>query len=451
MRRFVELERSAPGIHRVKRVVMAAKPPMGSLLVAAPAGKTDAELLQSVIVGDRWMSADRLDNAPVERRGRVPIGLREILWSGHVFNLGGYAKANREVLLRVRNSVKVQLSQDDLKDMDRFVDPTVTAILRTLKGEQVSMDAPLLRFYTPKIEMERRYRICWTMMETQRIHHDFVNRLNLYYDEAWIPTPWYCQVFRDSGVKIPLHPMPLGVNTQVFRPMDGGQFPSCELVTTPNAGRFERPHGFTFFTVFQPTFRKNTPFLAEAFEAAFASDPDAALVLGTTAHGTWANAEVKRQVREKARNARIYVLSGDFLEQDLARFYNASQAFVAASMGEGWNLPMCEAGACGKPVIVPRNTSHLDLVDDSCGFPYDMDGTATVPGSERICGWYDQMPFSRLGKNAKEGLVAAMRTVKGSYQAALDRGARFMDRLRRDYTWDRSADRVLDRMAKLWG
>lgn len=451
MRRFVELERTAPGVHRVKRVFETELPTLGSMLVSAPAGKSDAEILSSVIIGDRWMPASVFDQAPVEQRGTVKIGLREIFWSGHVFNMGGYAKANRELILRVRNSVKVQLVQDDIRDMDQFVDPTVTAIMRTLKKETVSADAPLLRFYTPKLELERRYRICWTMMETQRIHHDFVQRLNTFYDEAWIPTPWYAEVFRNSGVRIPIHTMPLGVNTNVFRPTPYNNMPSCELVTTSNAGRHEVPKGFLFFYVFQPTFRKGVPFLSEAFEAAFAADPDAALVLGTTAHGLWANAEVKRQILEKARHSRIYLLSGDFLEQDLARFYNASHAFVCSSMGEGWNLPMCEAGACGRPVIIPRNTSHLDLVDDGTGFLYDTDGEAVVHGSESVCGWYDKMPFSKLGKRAKDGLVGQMREVKSHYSRALVKAERFMERLRKDYTWDRAADRVLGRMSKLWG
>jgi hypothetical protein len=445
MRRFVELERHPGGVYRIKKVLHTDMPTTnGGTLVAPPAHFSDDELMKTCVVAGRWMPSQEIDQAQTNGRGRVAVSRDEVFWSGHVMNMGGYAKANREVLLRIRNTIKVELSQQGIGDAPFFVDETVTKILNIMKAQKVSPQAPMVRFYTPCFEDQKRYRVCWTMMETQKIHADFIWRLNSFYDEVWIPTPWYVQVFKDSGLRIPAHVMPLGVNPHIFSPQKGGVIPPCELVTTARAGVREVPKGFLFINIFQPTFRKAADVMVEAFDRAFGDDPEAALLLGITSHG---KTEALQAIRPRNRKARIYYLTGNFTEPQLASIYNGCHAYFSASRGEGWNLPMLEAAACGKPIVVPRNTSHLDLVDDSTAYLFDGDGQAVMPGSEKVCGWYAGMPFTIYTTKAINRMAELLKQVKKDYSHALMKAELFRNQIISKWTWDQSSKNVLDRLA----
>ena len=47
------------------------------------------------------------------------------------------------------------------------------------------------------------------------------------------------------------------------------------------------------------------------------------------------------------------------------KIYNASDVVVSSSLGEGWNLCTSEAMATMKPLIVPRNTSMIEIIGEN--------------------------------------------------------------------------------------
>lgn len=49
-------------------------------------------------------------------------------------------------------------------------------------------------------------------------------------------------------------------------------------------------------------------------------------------------------------------------EELLGYIYNAGDLFVTSTKGEGWGLTVTEAMACRTPVLVPRNTSLIEIV-----------------------------------------------------------------------------------------
>lgn len=53
-------------------------------------------------------------------------------------------------------------------------------------------------------------------------------------------------------------------------------------------------------------------------------------------------------------------------DTDLPALYSAAEAFVTASLYEGFCLPILEARACGCPVIAPRSTAIPEIADEGC-------------------------------------------------------------------------------------
>jgi glycosyltransferase involved in cell wall biosynthesis len=368
---------------------------------------------------------------------------REVVWNGVFRGLSGYAKANREIALRVANTLRLSVVEAiDPRDYDDYGLQRV----QLHKRVSVSKYAPQVRFFGPApYEKEDRYRVLYTMMETETVHASMIDLMNGLYHEVWTPTWWNAQAFKKSGLTVPTRVMPLGVNPHIYRPGQRSELPPCELLSTRRAGEEEVPKGFLFIYCFLPSFRKGLDVLLPAFEEAFAEDPGVGLVLAITHRPSFLT-DPDLDAPKKDYRSRIYTLAGNYSEREMARLYRGCDAYVTASRGEGWNLPMCEASACGLPIVAPRNTAHAELLDDSTAYLFDTEGTAVWTQGQKVSPWYEGATFSVFGKKSHEQLVAQLREVRAGGMAVEERASKFCDLVRSKYTWDRAAAHVVERL-----
>jgi hypothetical protein len=425
--KFASLKQIADGVFRVVAVMTSRNvDPLPQGCVPLPRGVVSEEALGMWVVNGRWIK----NNSADEDAYAYP----SLLWSGHLYDYSGYAKANREILFRLSKNVKIRVLTSGLENGPISVEHATRNRLDEFRKARVSTRAPLLRFFGPDYKGdEDRYRICWTMMETYKIHPKMVKLVNDNYHELWTPTEWNRRVFVESGVTIKTRSMPLGVDPAIYRPMPGSVLPQCKLVTTTDAGQMAVPQGFKFFTVGLPSFRKGFDIMSAAFGRAFAGREDVHLILGITHSLPEWNARVYEQV--KWNKAKIWTVEGKFSEQDLARFYSACDAYVSASRGEGWNLPACEAASCGIPVIVPNNTCHAELFGEG-GFLFPDEGTAEHAEANTVSPWYEGMPFSVLEEKSIEHLAEVLRVVAAGGQTVRDQTAHLQKIVRSKMTWD---------------
>lgn len=449
-RRYVRLRKVEPDLHLVESVLELEDPPQDGTVVAAPPGFTVDQLLRSAVVGERWVNAERVSKTSISKRGPIKtVSKNEVLWNGYVYALSGYAKANREIIFRLQDrGVKVGLVTGDyLPEKAEHPEPHIRNRLLMAEAVVVSDAAPLVRFFLPRREEEERFRTLWFMTETARMHPNLVNRIEAFYDELWVPTEWNRESFRESGGRIPCHVMPLGVDETIYLPPAKGmkpRFPLCERISpSPATGH---PDGFVFLYVFQPVFRKGAEFLASVFNDLFPNRDDVHLVLATT---TYPTDGFLRQIKQSVGKANVWILQKSLTEGRMAELYQAADAYVTASMGEGWNLPLCEAAATGLPVIAPRHTAHLQYLDPSNSYTYECDGEAPVEQAQGVCSWYDGMPFAVLGDKARGGLAAAMMEVFFHYDEALLRARRLRSLMLSCYTWDMASENVIRRLTEI--
>lgn len=64
------------------------------------------------------------------------------------------------------------------------------------------------------------------------------------------------------------------------------------------------------------------------------------------------------------------IFAGKVSDADLMKYYAASDVFVTASLHEGFCVPVVEAFASGKPVVVPNRTAMPEVAGDA-GLVYD--------------------------------------------------------------------------------
>lgn len=389
---------------------------------------------------------DLPDWKPEAEPERVTFG-PSVVWSGHFTDYSGYAKANREIMFRVANVLKVNLLTTGLEEGLIQVDRHTRRRVEVHRNVKVPDKSPLLRFFGPDyMPKEKGHKIVWTMMETYKIHHQMVAMVNQSYDELWTPTEWNRQVFVGSGARVPSRVVPLGVNSLIYRPMKGMKLPPCRLVTTEKAGEMGVPSGFVFLSLGLPSFRKGFDVLGEAFDKVFADRDDVHLILAVTHSLPEWNRQVYKQFEGKKTS--IWTLEGQYNEHEMARIYCASNAYVSASRGEGWNLPACEAAACGIPVIVPENTSHAEVVG-SAGWTFPVEGFAASAEAKKVSMWYEGMPFAVFGKKSISGLAEAMETVLAGGQEVELRRNRLLYEMQTRWTWDHAADKVISRLLEV--
>jgi glycosyltransferase involved in cell wall biosynthesis len=365
----------------------------------------------------------------------------EVLWHGIMSGYSGYAKANREILRRVVPFFKLVFSDTVFRDGP--VAPDVPAVYRVNSDSGVSPKVPRITFLPPRQENPAEYRVIYTMMETPVVHPAMIRIMNENYNECWTPTRWNESTFRDSGLRIPIHVVPLGVDQDVYTPEGSAWMPQALRLSGPDAGRKEIPSGFLFIYVCQPTFRKGIDVLLEAFDEAFDSDPDVGLVLGATAYSG------EDFSPEPGVRSRIWLLSGTYSERELASIYRSCKAYVCTSLGEGWNMPLQEAAAVGLPVIAPRTSVHPELMPEGHGFFFDADGSRVFPGASKVSPWFEGVHFPDYGPASRRQLVDVLRRVRSDYASASDMGRKYGQLVRSQYTWEASARNVVEQIRRI--
>lgn len=368
----------------------------------------------------------------------------EAVWNGIIHGYSGYAKANREILKRLSPFIKIGLAPDMIwKPSEK--DPAIQEMWTHHASTVVSTRAPRITFLPPAPQPSARVRIIYTMMETDVVHPDMIAIMNENFDECWTPTRWNADTFRRSGFTKPIYAMPLGVDPSIYTPSNDVRMPQGTLMTTNNAGKVETPKGFLFVYVFQPSFRKGLDVLLNAFQEAFFSDQTVGLVLGTTNYAL----EETGILPNRDYPIRVWAVSGGYSERDLAAMYRACQVYVCTSRGEGWNLPLQEAAACGLPVIAPRTSVHPELIPESCALFFDADGRRAFEGAKRVSPWFDKIEFPDYGPMSHRQLVDILRKAKSEYSAVSAMGRRYMNLVRSRYTWGIAAKNIADRIKLL--
>jgi glycosyltransferase involved in cell wall biosynthesis len=132
----------------------------------------------------------------------------------------------------------------------------------------------------------------------------------------------------------------------------------------------------TFLAVGAWKTRKNWHNLIQGFVSSIKNGLDIRLMVKTDKPAI-ATGEIRRLVPDKMRE-RFLVVNGDLTDRSMAGLYASCDAFICASRGEGFCLPVAQAMAAGLPVISTRSGGLGDFFDESCGTVIDSSGTETA-------------------------------------------------------------------------
>lgn len=275
-------------------------------------------------------------------------------------------------------------------------------------------------------------KIAYNVWESTRYPEQFFNKL-LEFDQLWVPSEWQKQCTIDQGypdnrIKV----IPEGVDK--------------EFIPLENKLKNEK---FTFLIAGKWDYRKSTLEMIKAFKEVFGNNKDVKLKL--LVDNLYSNDGLKT-TRERLKH---YNLECDNIEilsfmsrNDYIKLLQTSDVLLSCSKGEGWNLTLIEAIACGIITICSNWGAQLDfakyvshLVDIKGEVParnenmYNRHYTSDVPGN------YCEPDFEHLKKVLLEVYINSesynLRAIEQSHN------------IRRIYSWGNAANKAYKELNKL--
>jgi GT2 family glycosyltransferase len=305
--------------------------------------------------------------------------------------------------------------------------------LNVIAGRAENRTPPVSVVYAQGDVFQRnrgRYKVGYTMLEVNGFPAEWVRQANAM-DEVWVPSEFNREGFLASGLQRPIHVVPLGVDTDYFHP---------GVAAVPNPW-----NEFVFLSVFEWGERKDPWLLLRAFSETFAVDEPVRLVCKIINRDP--AIDVRQEIRQlglRESGGRIsYLFNYEFPHYQLGALYRSAHCLVAASRGEGWDMPLLEAMACGLPAIATDWGAHKDFFHGGVGYPLRVAGL--VPAVAK-CPYYAGYQWAAPDE---EHLRHLLREVYENRDEAQRRGAAAAVEVAERWSWRGTAERIRQRLAAI--
>ncbi len=210
----------------------------------------------------------------------------------------------------------------------------------------------------PHLVKEDKYNIGYAAWESSLLPDGWADHINLL-NEIWCPSEYNVQVFKDSGVTIPVYCVPHTFD------MDRSVEPDMNLV-----GK-RKPDEFMFYSIFQWLERKNPLGLLVAYLTEFEPGENVSLALKTflQSHNSPQEvAQIRSQIKEVKNKLhmssfpRVLLISQLLSAQEIAGLHAIGDCFVLPHRCEGFGIPIAEATLAGNPTISTNYGGAVDFI-----------------------------------------------------------------------------------------
>lgn len=256
-------------------------------------------------------------------------------------------------------------------------------------------------------------KIGYAVWESTRMVQDFFDKLKTF-DEVWAPSKWQKEQMVEQGMDPDfIKVIPGGIDSRLFFPEE------VSFDKYYNDGRFK-------FIVFgRWDYRKATEKIIETFLRTFSILEPVDLILSVdNLQPTDEFKSTEERLKHFGFNdSRIKVVH--FASRaDYVKFLKKGHVFLSCSRGEGVNLPLMEAMACGTPSIYSNCSGQLEFTENK-GLPVYIKGTC--PSNTRDDGVYSEPDFDHLSD--------VMRDAFANYPKHKEKAILDSEEIRKNYDW----------------
>ncbi|MBZ4654816.1 MAG: glycosyl transferase family 2 [Peptococcaceae bacterium] len=364
---------------------------------------------------------------------------------GPLDDVTGYGEVARQLALVMQDlGVDVSVQPQNWGCTHIELPPELDKRIKIMKHLKQTPESFFYVNVPPFFKRQGKPVIGLTMSEVDGIPEKWVKACNSV-DFVLVPSRFNLETFQQSGVQPEkLKVVPLGINSTYFTP-EGPKF------TFPPAHSL-----FTFLSIGEWTPRKGFDILIRAFVQEFSRDDDVCLVLKCHCNGSdydpsgnKIQKEIKGIVAREKKSAppRIFHIPQTLPSQDMPALYRMAQCFVLATRGEGWNVPVFEALACGVPVLVTNWSAYLDFLNEENAYLINVDALEPVP----FCGIPTDEIYQghRWARPNIEHLRYLMRYVYENYAEARNKAAAGQSTVSKHLRWDLCGKRIIQHFSHL--
>ncbi len=369
---------------------------------------------------------------PTERSSSSMAAV-QVRWEGTFLDLGSLSHVNRELTSALKRQPGVGVSAEAAPVDPASIQhqPSLQDFARQLREQPAASGAPhvTVRHAWPP-DWRRPRAGAWVLIqpwEFGALPEDWVRELARV-DEVWVPSRYVRQVYVDSGVSAEkVHVVPNGFDPARFNPAA-----SPFMLATRKK--------FKFLFVGGTIHRKGPDLLLQAFLDRFTAQDDVCLVIKDFGgQSVYAGQTFEQQIaaaRSRPNAPEILHLTDELTAEQMAGLYTACDCLVHPYRGEGFGLPVLEAMACGRPVIVTAGGATDDFVTDECGWkiPAVRRQFGGTVGGMKLSkpGWFLEVDVPALAER--------MAWVTTHPDEARTRGAAAARWAKSQWTWDHAAD-----------
>jgi len=272
-----------------------------------------------------------------------------------------------------------------------------------------------------------KYKIGYTMLEVDGFPDEWVRQANKM-DEVWVPSEFNREAMIRCGVNRPIHLMPLGVDCDFFSPkISAHRDPNGDFVFLSNLEWGERKDPQLLMRVFNDEFRADEP--VKMLCKIMNRDP-----------GVQLKEEIRR-LELKSRGGRIvFLINREFPYYQLGSLYRSADCLVSAGRGEGWDMPLMEAMACGLPTIATDWGAHTEFVTQENSYPLRVNGT--IPARAK-CPYYAGFEWADPDADHLRHLLRYVYEHRDEVRAIGDSAA---NEMAKKWTWSHTTKIIVGRL-----
>ena len=358
----------------------------------------------------------------------------KIRWEGDALNYHSLSVVNQELLKELISQNQYEIEIQNFSDPsfepepDSAEYPLLQHLFKSLSGQPDL----LLRHHWPPDFSAPHTGGHWVMIqpwEFGSLPERWVYNINKFLDQVWVPSSFVKESYLRSGVlpeKVAI--VPNGVDTERFNPL-------AEPLVLPTEKTFK------FLFVGGGIVRKGIDILLNAFVEVFTDQDDVALVVKEFGAGkVYDTIEIAEWIDRYRRNhdnmPEIVHLNEDLPGDQMVALYNAVDCLVHPYRGEGFALPVAEAMACEKPVLVTDYGACLDYCNSDNA--YLLPAHEVAFKEKQIDNTMVTVDFPYWAEPDYEALKALLRHIYENQKEAREKGVRGRKTIREQFTWQHS-------------
>lgn len=319
--------------------------------------------------------------------------MKGVKYIAPVMDNSGYAKASRENIIALHKlgvpltiqPMSFEEAKPDLGENGR--------IINSLINKNIDYDTVILHStpeFWEKFREEGKTNIGYTVWETDKLHDSWAKMINDSVSACMVACDWNVEVFKNSGVTVPLFSVPHVIDTDVISNAKPYDISGVSDST------------FVFYTINQFTERKNIVSTIKSFWSAFSAGEDVALIVKTYRnnyddHEKGVLRDFMRRLKamcampKGANFPPVYMILDMLSDDQINSLHKRCDCYVTLDRGEGFGISSATAGAAGNPLIATGFGGVNEYANK--GNSYLVDYTEVAVSNMPWSPWYNVGQF----------------------------------------------------------